>query len=206
MLEPESTWQSYLQGNHNWQETAVLLTVPLIVASSVGAWILRLVFGGGAFAGGGTSIIDVIMGIVLAAIMLGVAAFVIGFLAGVFNGKNDFDKSLGALSLAAIPGYVGAILMPLPFIGFLLSLAASIYSLVLLYRIIPSYLEVPDDKRIIHFVVSIVGLFCRQFCHRFYSRRWYSRTTSWLIGWSRLVSAGKTCNEAVEVVWVFLAG
>jgi len=58
-----------------------------------------------------------------------------------------------------LPFYAGSVLGTLPWIGWLLNLVLAIMSLIFLYRIIPLYLEVPDEKRVIHFVVSIIATF-----------------------------------------------
>src|SRR5690606_6684857 len=47
----------------------------------------------------------------------------------------------------------------LPWIGFLLAFGLFIYSLVLLWRIIPIYLEVPVGRRAGHYIATIVSCF-----------------------------------------------
>jgi len=158
LLEPKATWQSYLTENRSWQDTAAILTLPLIVASFIIAGILTLIFGGVyMFPRGGLGVW--LLGLIMAVIAIAAAAFIFSYLAGVFKGRHDFNKGLAAVSLAAVPAYVGNALGALPFIGWLISLALGIVTLVFLYQIIPSYLEVPEDKRILHYVVSLVATF-----------------------------------------------
>ncbi len=97
--------------------------------------------------------------IVSSAVTTGVGVLVITVLAGVFKGKADFPKGLAAASLASVPAWVGSLTAPLPFIGILLTLGLAIYSVVLLYRIIPRYLDVPQNYRIAHFAASLVAGF-----------------------------------------------
>jgi len=158
LLEPRATWQSYLGENRGWQETAVLLTLPMIVVAFVLAGILSWIFGSMYMFGGG-GIGFWIINMIMAAVTLAAAGFIFSYLAGVFKGRHDFNKGLAAVSLAAIPAYVGTVLGTLPWIGWIISLALGIVSLVFLYQIIPSYLEVPDDKRVLHYVVSLVATF-----------------------------------------------
>ena len=115
--------------------------------------------GGGMMMGGGATFGFFIVSTIFALIGIAFFAFVLAFISGTFNGQNDFDKSFGAVSLASIPSYVGSLIaaLPLSIISTLIAFAASIYSLVLLYRIIPLYLSVPEDKRVVHFIVSIVA-------------------------------------------------
>ena len=63
------------------------------------------------------------------------------------------------MSLATIPSWVGAALGGIPWIGWLLQLVGSIIGLVFLYKIIPLALSVPDEKRVLHFVLTIVTVF-----------------------------------------------
>jgi hypothetical protein len=98
-----------------------------------------------------------VLGLVAAVVSLFVAAYLFSFFAGVFKGKQDFNKGMAAVSLAAIPAYVGGILGPLPWVGWLVSLALSVVTLMFLYKLIPLYLGVPQDKRIPHYVVSLIA-------------------------------------------------
>lgn len=157
LLEPKSTWQSYLSENRGWQDTAVLLTLPLIIASFVLAGLLSWVFGSFYMFNLGMGVGAWVLSLVMAAVGLAAAAFIFSYLAGVFKGRHDFNKGLAAMSLAVIPGYVGNVLGTIPFIGWLIALALGIVSLVFLYQIIPSYLEVPEEKRVLHYVVSLVA-------------------------------------------------
>lgn len=159
LLEPQQTWQSYLSENRGWQDTAILLTLPLIIISFVLAGIVSLIFGGRGMVAGVPGFGGWLLALIMAAVGITIAAFVFSYLAGVFKGKSDFNRGLAAMSLAAIPAYAGNIVAPVPFIGWIVSLALAIVSLVFLYRIIPSYLEVPQDKRVLHFIASLVAMF-----------------------------------------------
>lgn len=159
LLEPGATWKTYLEESHDWKETLTLVAGPLIVVSAIAAALLSWIFGSQTLFGQRSGFWGLVLGIVAAAIGLVVTAFIFSFLAGTFKGKHDFSKGLAALTLAAIPAYVGVIIGPLPWIGWLLSLALSILSLVFLYRIIPAYLEVPQNKRVLHYGVSLVASF-----------------------------------------------
>lgn len=159
LLEPRATWESYLTENRGWQDTALILTLPLILVSLVLAGLLSLIFGGRGAFGMGMGFGGWLISLIMALVGISVAAFIFSYLAGVFKGRHDFDKGLAALSLAAIPGYLGNIIGVVPFIGWLVSLALGIVSLVFLYKIIPLYLEVPDEKRVLHFIASLVATF-----------------------------------------------
>jgi hypothetical protein len=100
-----------------------------------------------------------ITGLVMGVISFAIAVLVFNFLSGVFKGTPNLSRAFAAVSLAAIPAWVaGAVSGLIPYLGFLVSLAGGILSLVFMYRIMPLALEVPEDKRMVHFVVSLVTI------------------------------------------------
>ena len=162
LFEPATSWQTYKEAGHSWKTTAMQLSVPLLVASGVLTLILSWMFSGSYVFGRpsffGAFIFSLLMGLVW--FFLG--SFLASFLAGKFGGKDDFDQAWSALTFAAIPGLVGSVLGTLPWIGWLLSFAAGIWTLVLLWQALPVFLDVPLEKRVGHFFatlgLSIVGL------------------------------------------------
>jgi hypothetical protein len=158
LLDPEPTWRSYLPEAFDWKKTALLLTGPLIVAAALISWLLGFFDSGSSLFGFGRPTLGTVLWqIVMGAILAGIVALIWSALAGAFRGKSGFALGLAATTLAFVPGYLGQALSGLPWIGPLLALGLTVYSLVLLWRIIPLYLEVPDTSRAAHFVVSILA-------------------------------------------------
>ena len=159
LLAPEETWNKYKEEEHTWQETAIVLAVPAIVSSVLLTAIFGWVFSSYTLFGNNGGVVSTILSLIMAFVGIALAAYIFSYFAGVFKGKSDFSKAFAALSLTAVPGYIGNVLGTLPMVGLLFSLGLGIYSLVLLYKIIPNYLEVPEEKRTIHFVVSLLSTF-----------------------------------------------
>lgn len=155
LLEPEPTWERYLPEADDWKRTAVLLTGPLIVAAPLVAWVLRLVTGG--FAGVGLPLVWLLVAIINGALAVTVVTFIVSSLASMFGAKYDFGRGLAATTLAFVPGYLGQALSGLPWIGGVIALGFAIYALVLLWRIIPFYLDVPTEKRAPHYALSLIA-------------------------------------------------
>lgn len=156
LLDADATWQSYHSENRSWQETAIGLAVPTIVIAMVLAGLLSVLFSRfysfphyDGFGFWFLNLIYMLVGFALAAV-------VFTYLAGVFKGNANFNRGVAALSLAGIPTYTGLVLGTLPKIGWLISVALSVLGLIYLYRLIPLYLEVPDEKRVVHFIASLV--------------------------------------------------
>jgi hypothetical protein len=158
LLNPNETWASYLAENQDWKSTLIILTGPLILANIILSLLLSRMMGTlSPFVMGGNWFSALIFGLVMAAIGFAVAVFVFSFLAGTFGGKASFSRAFAAVSLAAIPAWVGGIIgAAIPWVGGLISLAGGIVSLVFLYKIMPLALEVPENNRVLHFVASLV--------------------------------------------------
>ncbi len=157
LFDPEKTWASYLPEAGNWQKTAFLLTGPLIILAAVGAYIVGLLGADASIFGRfRPTIVSTLFSIVSGVVAAGVIAFVVSALAGAFGGKNNFALGLAATTFAFIPGYIGQIVTWLPWVGGLLALGLFVYGMVLLWKIIPVYLSVPDEKRVGHYILSLV--------------------------------------------------
>ena len=159
LFEPRETWKAYLQEEKNWQETAMSLTLPLVLVSAIITSILAWIFSSYHLIPMPHSVGDTLIRIIMSLVGLGAVGFIFSYFASMFGGKHDFNKGFAALSLTAIPGLLGSMLGTLPFVGMLLSLGLGILGLVYLYKIIPTYLEVPQAKRVIHFAVSLLVSF-----------------------------------------------
>ena len=153
LLRAEPTWAAYHAENRPWQFTAANLTVPLIVAAMLVAGLLAMLTGGSVrFPSFGVWLLMLILSFVQFAIAVGIFTY----MAGTMGGTRDYNRGVAAMSLAAIPGQVGSALGTLPWIGWIVALGLAILSLIYLYRILPLYLDIPDSKRVVHFVVSLL--------------------------------------------------
>ena len=133
------------------------LTVPLAVAAILLGWLLSVILGGYFYYGYGHGpILSLILALVGAAISVTVLSLVVNFFAGTFGGESNFDRAFTGVSLAIIPGWAGVAVSGIPFIGALLQLIGTIVGLVFLYKIIPLALNVPENKRVLHFIATII--------------------------------------------------
>lgn len=165
LLDHQTTWKSYLEDSPGWQQTAMVLTGPLILANVLLSLVFSRLIGGFAYYdyyGGFLSAL--FWGLIMACLGIVIAVYTFDFLAGIFKGKRNFSRAFAAVSLAAIPawtaGIVGAVV---PYIGFLITLAGGIMSLVFLYKIMPLALDVPDEKRVVHFIASLLAIIVLNF-------------------------------------------
>jgi len=159
LMDNESTWKSYLQDCPGWQATAISLTGPLILANIIiGVALGRLVGGFTPYGYYSNFLSAIFWGLILACLGLIIAVFAFNFMAGVFKGKSNFSRAFAAVSLAAIPSWLAGIIAAMfpGFLGVFVALAGGILSLLYMYKIMPLALEVPDEKRALHFISSII--------------------------------------------------
>ena len=122
LTDHQATWKSYLDENPDWQQTAMVLTGPLIVGSVLLSVIFSRTIGGFGYLGYHSNFFAAVFwGLVMAVIGFFIAVFIFNFLAGVFKGTSNFSRAFAALSLAAIPSWIASVLGALiPVIGFLI--------------------------------------------------------------------------------------
>lgn len=159
LFDRETTWKEFRPDAGNWQRTLLQLTLPLIIVSASAAFLMSSVFADGSiFSLFRPTLKSTMVGMLVSILFAGIVAAIIGTLSGVFGGKTSIALGLAATTLAFIPGYLAQVVTWLPWIGGLLSLALGVFSLVLLWKIIPLYLEVPDGKRAAHYFVSLAAI------------------------------------------------
>ncbi|MCB1684069.1 MAG: YIP1 family protein [Pseudomonadales bacterium] len=156
LSDPASASVAYRETEASWQQSFLQLTLPLYVLAYIVAAIVALVTGG-SFLFGSLTIGIFIFSLVWGLAWTLVIAFIFDYLAGVFGGRRGFDAAYALVALAIIPAAIGTAVNPLPWLGWLLGLAAGIYSLVLAYRFLPLYLEIPEGSRVKHFALSIAA-------------------------------------------------
>ena len=160
LLEADANAAAYRAENRDWQYTAGTLAGPLIILSMIAAGLVAwLLNSGPQFGGFGLWLASTVASLV----QFTLAVLIFTAMAGVMGGRRDFDRGTAVMSLAAIPAYVGNALGSFPWVGWLIAIGLSIYGLICLYRFLPDFLEVPDSKRVLHFVVSLVLTFVASF-------------------------------------------
>jgi len=158
LFNRETTWREYFENTPGWKDTAISLTAPLILANVVLSMVFSRMSGGFVSYGIGHGfLVALFISLFMAVVGVALFAFVINLMASVFDGKPDFSRAFAAVTFAMIPAWLAAIVGALiPWVGFFVALAGGITGLVFLYQILPLALAIPEQKRTMHFVSSIV--------------------------------------------------
>lgn len=151
---PDDVAPGYKAISAPFLQTFLQIVLPAFVGSYLIGGILGWMLGGSS-GPGGLSFMAFVMGLLFGLGWTFVVAFVFDFFAGTFGGVKNYDHAYATVGLAIVPACAGTIVGALPWIGWLLSIAASIYSLVLAWRFIPVFLAVPEDSRVKHYAASV---------------------------------------------------
>lgn len=160
ITDPHATAGAYRELQAPWIQTLLQITLPVYVGAAVIGFVLSWLFGRpfmfGAVAG---APFWFLISLIWSVAYVFVVALIFDFFAGVFGGSRNYDAAFAALSLAIVPAALGGMFSPLPWLGWLIGLVAAIYGLVLAWQFIGVFMTVPDDKRALHFIVSLLVAF-----------------------------------------------
>ena len=134
----------------------ILAIIPAI-GNFIGYWLVgyRVAFVGHVGGSFDYGLRQAVHGFITPVIAAFVAAFVINLLAESFGSKKDFNKAMELVAYSYTPALVAGILMIIPSLGILATLAG-IYGLYILYIGLKPMMSTPDNKVTGYFIVSLL--------------------------------------------------
>ena len=164
ITEPEKLWQEECLKNCELTNFLKATALPVIVIISLLSTLMLLLFGyrmpfsnmviHPTFAEAIGTFLSSILIFLLSIVLFG---WLGAYIASLLGGKFDINKGAIMMFFISIPSLVGKIFTPLPFIGALIAIAASIYSLVLLYKAPVIFLNLPQQNRTKAFILFLLG-------------------------------------------------
>jgi hypothetical protein len=160
LVSPKTEWQTIEAENAPHAKVFTNYVVPLALIPAIAAFI-----GYGLI---GYSVLGVHVGnfgwglrqaVVQYLAMLGgtyITAFVIDALAANFGAQKDFKRAFSLVAYSYTPMFVGGVLLLLPSLSWVASLAG-LYGLYLLYIGLQPMMKAPAEKQTAYFVVSLVA-------------------------------------------------
>ena len=167
VLEPEQLWQEENSKSYTLIDFFKQVALPIVVVTSIFSTLGILLFG---YRVPLTDIVmhptftDALMAFIRSIVMFLITIVIFGWLsayiASILGGKYDFTKGAMMMFLVSIPSLIGRIFSTTPYIGAIIVIATSIYSLVLLYRAPTILLDLPAENKtkafILFFIVGII--------------------------------------------------
>lgn len=157
LLDPKSEWQVISLEKTTLTEVFTKYVIPLALLPAVAGLLGSLIFRG--YFSPTYYIFSAVLTYAAQLISFIITTFVVDLLAPTFDGEKDKDRSAQLVGYASTAAFVGGALNVIPFLGVLGSLAGGIYSLYLLYMGIIPMKKVPEDKRLMYVIISIIVLF-----------------------------------------------
>lgn len=169
LLSPQTEWPVAGAEPHTVKDLYLKYIVVVAAVSAIAWFIDNTILGTSAF--GMTVRTPFGLGIVMAVLLYAMAlatVFVVGLIADVlapnFGGERNQAQGVKLIAYAATAGWVGALLGIVPWIGWLLTIAAMVYGIYLVYLGAPHTTKVPADRAagytailvVIWFVISLV--------------------------------------------------
>lgn len=105
-----------------------------------------------------TWLVGAVVAYIFALVMVYLVALVLEFLAPKFGGTTTKTDGFKLTAYSYTPAYVGGILALLPALG-LLQILFGIYSLYLFWVGLPTLSTVPENKRVVYFIATLVAVF-----------------------------------------------
>lgn len=153
LLQPKTEWAAIEpeQTDPKTLYTSYIVILALIpaVAGLIGSFL-----GGGM--GMGFTLGAAITQYVLSLVMVFVIAFIADALAPNFGGTKNLNQALKLTAYAMTAAWVAGVFVIVPFLGWLLALLGSLYSLYLFYLGVPVLMKVPEQKTVGYTVVVLV--------------------------------------------------
>ncbi len=156
LLTPKTEWE-VING-----ETATpmsLLTgyvLPLAVVASVGTLLKLFLFSGAFSYGASFAIASAVIAFIATIAAFYLTVIIVDMLAPSFDSEKDLNKSAQLVAYSATPSYIGGLLSFIPFLGWLISLAAWGYGIFIMYLGIGTLKKTPEDKKIVYMIVAYV--------------------------------------------------
>jgi hypothetical protein len=152
LLTPKTEWEIINNETATPQTLLMTYVLPLSIVAAAGSLLQGVLFPG---------VSTLVFFIVTAAIAFIVqvvtfylSAYIIDALAPSFGSEKDLNKSAQLVAYSWTPSYIAALLSFIPVLGMLLSLAAWVYGIYLMYLGIGPLKKTPEDKKIGYLVVS----------------------------------------------------
>jgi Yip1 domain len=154
LITPKTEWE-VING-----ETATPMSLlmgyvfPLAIVAAIGPILTGLLFAG--VWGFKYFLITAVIAFISQMVAFYISVLVIDMLAPSFGSEKNLGKSAQLVAYSATPGYIGGLLSFIPILGLLVSIAAWVYGIYLMYLGIGPMKKTPEDKKVVYMLVAYI--------------------------------------------------
>jgi len=156
LTTPKTEWEVINGESATPQSLLMGYVLPLAVVSAIGPVLSGLLFAG--VFGLKYFIVTAIIGFVSQIVAYYVTVILVDMLAPSFGSEKDINKSAQLVAFSYTPSFVVGVLSFIPVLGMLISLAAWVYGIYIMYLGMGPLKKTPEDKKVVYLVVVYVIL------------------------------------------------
>ncbi|MEO1223164.1 MAG: Yip1 family protein [Pseudomonadota bacterium] len=157
LMQPDATFKSDGQPTPPWSVVAREHVFPLIIGSTVVSALMQLVFLPATVSPFDIMLLIIVLRLVTNIVLVFAMAYVAARLSAAWGGRGDLDAGFVLIGLATTPMFLAEAVAPFPVLGWLLVIAAFVYTFVLVFRGSPICLGIPDERRGL-MVLALIGV------------------------------------------------
>jgi hypothetical protein len=154
LITPKTEWDVINGETATTQSLLMGYVLPLAVVSAIGPLLSGLLFAG--VLGLKYFIISAVISFIASIVAFYVSVIIIDMLAPSFGSEKNMGKSAQLVAYSGTPSYVGGLLSFIPVIGWIVSIAAWVYGIYLMYLGIGPIKKTPEDKKVVYMIVAFV--------------------------------------------------
>ncbi len=154
LLTPKTEWDVINGETATTQSLLMGYVLPLSIVAAAGSLLKGLLFAGAV--GLKFFIITAAIGFIAAVVSFFITVLIVDMLAPSFGSEKNMGKSAQLVAYSGTPSYIGGLLSFIPVIGWIVSLAAWVYGIYLMYLGIGPLKKTPEDKKVVYMVVAFL--------------------------------------------------
>lgn len=156
LTTPKTEWEVINGESATPQSLLMGYVLPLAVVAAIGPVLSGLLFAG--VFGFKYFIITAVIGFVAQVVAYYITVILVDMLAPSFGSEKDMNKSAQLVAYSFTPSFIAGILSFIPILGALISLAAWVYGVYIMYLGMAPLKKTPEDKKVVYLVVVYVIL------------------------------------------------
>lgn len=154
LITPKTEW-TVIDGETATPQSLLMGYVfPLAIVAAIGPLLTGLLFAG--VWGFKYFLVTAIIAFISQMVAFYISVLVVDMLAPSFGSEKNLGKSAQLVAYSATPGYVGGLLSFIPILGLLISIAAWVYGVYLMYLGIGPIKKTPEDKKVVYMLVAYI--------------------------------------------------
>ncbi len=154
LITPKTEWDVINGETATPQSLLMGYVLPLSLVAAVGSLLKGFLFAG--VLSLKFFIITAVIAFIASIIAYYVTVIIVDMLAPSFGSEKNMGKSAQLVAYSGTPSYIGGLLSFIPVIGWIVSLAAWVYGIYLMYLGIGPLKKTPEDKKVVYMIVAFL--------------------------------------------------